>query len=73
MLISYKYNKKKERIVGIEPTSLAWKARALPLSYTRTMEEVGFEPTYAMRTDLQSVTFNHSVTPPQKSVKRTLP
>ena len=24
-----------ERVVGIEPTFLAWKARALPLSYTR--------------------------------------
>ncbi len=24
-----------ERVKGIEPSSLAWKARALPLSYTR--------------------------------------
>ena len=24
-----------ERVMGIEPTSLAWKAAALPLSYTR--------------------------------------
>jgi hypothetical protein len=24
-----------ERVVGIEPTWLAWKARTLPLSYTR--------------------------------------
>ena len=24
-----------ERVMGIEPTWLAWKARALPLSYTR--------------------------------------
>jgi hypothetical protein len=24
-----------ERVMGIEPTSLAWEARALPLSYTR--------------------------------------
>ena len=24
-----------ERVMGIEPTQLAWKARALPLSYTR--------------------------------------
>ena len=24
-----------ERVMGIEPTYLAWKARALPLSYTR--------------------------------------
>ena len=41
-----------ERVKGIEPSSSAWKAAALPLSYTRTMyifkymvEGVGFEPT----------------------------
>ncbi len=27
-----------ERVKGIEPSRLAWKARALPLSYTRKME-----------------------------------
>jgi hypothetical protein len=26
-----------ERVMGIEPTYLAWKARALPLSYTRLL------------------------------------
>ncbi len=26
---------KQKRVMGIEPTQLAWKARALPLSYTR--------------------------------------
>jgi hypothetical protein len=25
-----------ERVKGIEPSSLAWEAKALPLSYTRT-------------------------------------
>ncbi len=34
--------------MGIEPTWLAWKARALPLSYTRTFIKMvgaaGFEP-----------------------------
>ncbi len=41
-----------ERVMGIEPTSSAWKAAALPLSYTRIIscslqlvEGVGFEPT----------------------------
>ena len=44
-----------ERVMGIEPTSPAWKAEALPLSYTRlpstlvytrfVVEGVGFEPT----------------------------
>ena len=28
-----------ERVMGIEPTRLAWKARALPLSYTRKWSE----------------------------------
>jgi hypothetical protein len=40
-----------ERVEGIEPSYSAWKAAALPLSYTRihnppaVVEEVGFEPT----------------------------
>jgi hypothetical protein len=40
-----------ERVKGIEPSSSAWKAVALPLSYTRALltgglvEGVGFEPT----------------------------
>ena len=29
------FNEKMERVAGIEPAYLAWKARALPLSYTR--------------------------------------
>ena len=51
-----------ERVVGIEPTSSAWKAEVLPLNYTRQLlhvtpmpvvhadplvEGVGFEPTKA--------------------------
>ena len=47
-----------ERVMGIEPTSSAWKAEVLPLNYTRPVnlpallvsavemvEGVGFEPT----------------------------
>ena len=44
-----------ERVMGIEPTSSAWKAEVLPLNYTRygyptplrpnLVEGVGFEPT----------------------------
>ena len=41
-----------ERVKGIEPSYSAWKAAALPLSYTRVfmcqvrlVEGVGFEPT----------------------------
>ena len=70
-----------ERVKGIEPSYSAWKAAALPLSYTRAgqpcrkvalrarnwlVEEAGFEPAYAKRTDLQSVSFNHSDTPPSQ-------
>ncbi len=40
-----------ERVKGIEPSSSAWKAVALPLSYTRSpgavVGEVGLEPTKA--------------------------
>ena len=54
-----------ERVKGIEPSQPAWKAGALPLSYTRArpkpsgsmVEESGFEPLKAKLTDLQSVPF----------------
>ena len=31
------------------------------------MEGEGFEPSYSERTDLQSVAFNHSATPPNRT------
>ena len=46
-----------KRVEGIEPSSLAWKAIALPLSYTRAgmrLGSAGFEPAKAMPSDLQS-------------------
>ena len=48
-----------ERVKGIGPSQPAWKAGALPLSYTRNsmVEESGFEPLKAKLTDLQSVPF----------------
>jgi hypothetical protein len=49
-----------ERVKGIEPSQPAWKAGALPLSYTRIfclVEGTGFEPVKAEPTDLQSVPF----------------
>lgn len=68
--------------MGIEPTLSAWKAEVLPLNYARIacltillsmiifsysrMEGVGFEPTKAEPSDLQSDPFNRSGTPPQK-------
>ncbi len=77
--------------MGIEPTLLAWKAKVLPLNYTRLkffgkhfrlaafatsrkslpkkinlVEGGGFEPPKAEPTDLQSVPFGHSGTPPEK-------
>ena len=58
--------------MGIEPTSSAWKAEVLPLNYTRTLnilhsvvEGVGFEPTKAEPSDLQSDPFDRSGTPPE--------
>ena len=33
-----------ERVIGIEPTSPAWKAGVLPLNYTRRVGREGFEP-----------------------------
>ena len=70
-----------ERVMGIEPTSSAWKAEVLPLNYTRKtrirrtsspavtwtcmVEGEGFEPSKAEPADLQSAPFGHSGTPPQ--------
>ena len=65
--------------MGIEPTPSAWKAEVLPLNYTRVtrrspdnlylalnlVEGEGFEPSKAEPTDLQSVPFGRSGTPPQ--------
>ena len=47
-----------ERVKGIGPSQPAWKAGALPLSYTRKLVgKSGFEPLKAKLTDLQSVPF----------------
>jgi hypothetical protein len=70
-----------ERVAGIEPASLAWKAKVLPLNYTRFILTL---PTYlahqvdslyggggwirtteAYASDLQSDPFGHSGTPPK--------
>ena len=40
--LSYEHTK---RVMGIEPTYLAWKASVLPLNYTRiSIGVTGFEP-----------------------------
>ena len=63
--------------MGIEPTQSAWKAEVLPLNYTRTysylpfmklVEGGGFEPPKAEPSDLQSDPFNHSGTPPERTL-----
>ena len=72
-----------ERVAGIEPAPSAWKAEVLPLNYTRLeispsycspnrllVEGVGFEPTKAEPSDLQSGPFGHSGTPPEIQNKR---
>ena len=60
--------------MGIEPTCSAWKADVLPLNYTRLIpalhvmvEGVGFEPTKAEPTDLQSAPVDRLGTPPKFS------
>jgi hypothetical protein len=40
--IKRKGKKEMERVMGIEPTSVAWEATALPLSYTRSGHECIF-------------------------------
>ena len=57
--IQLSYRSTLERVKGVEPSQPAWKAGALPLSYTRNslVEESGFEPLKAKLTDLQSVPF----------------
>ena len=70
-----------ERETGIEPASLAWKARVLPLNYSRKTEVCaiavqrlqltiwwrGLDSNQCRRkpTDLQSAPFSHSGTPPK--------
>ncbi len=60
-----------KRVKGVEPSSIAWKATALPLSYTRNtvvvirkMGGTGFEPVKALPSDLQSDPFDRSGNPP---------
>ena len=66
--LSYRHICKMERVKGIEPSQSAWKAGALPLSYTRMLVEgAGFEPAKALPTDLQSAPFSHSGIPPYKN------
>ena len=67
--LSYRHICKMERVKGIEPSQSAWKAGALPLSYTRMLVEgAGFEPAKALPTDLQSAPFSHSGIPPYKKM-----
>ena len=45
--LSYKHttlDSQCKRVMGIEPTYLAWKAGVLPLNYTRRVGVTGFEP-----------------------------
>ena len=76
VLISLAYTK---RVMGIEPTCPAWKAGALPLSYTRLlifyhlpMGGAGFEPAKAVPPDLQSGPFSHLGIHPTIQLVRTI-
>ena len=54
-------------VAGIEPTLTVLETAVLPLNYTpmKMVEGVGFEPTKAKPTDLQSAPFGHFGTPPK--------
>lgn len=52
--------------MGIEPTSPAWKAGALPLSYIRAWKGQDSNLCRLASSDLQSDAFNHSATFPNK-------
>ena len=63
---------------GSNSRHLVWKTNALPTELhphtlsnshpTKSLVEgEGFEPSYSERTDLQSVAFNHSATPPNRT------
>ena len=69
-----------ERVMGVEPTSSAWKAEVIafiqhPPVLSRPENDMveggGFEPPKAEPADLQSAPFGHSGTPP-KSGSRIL-
>ena len=58
--------------MGIEPTSLAWKAKVIPIYDTRKfqllmVEGEGFEPSKAEPPDLQSGPFDRLGTPPERA------
>jgi hypothetical protein len=50
--------------MGIEPTWLAWKARALPLSYARMWREQDSNLRRQPSADLQSAAIDRSAIPP---------
>ena len=55
-----------ERVMGIEPTQPAWKAGALPLSYTRRWGEEDSNLRRRTPADLQSAPIDHSGIPPPR-------
>jgi hypothetical protein len=64
-----------ERVMGIEPTPPAWKAGALPLSYTRDIythslwwREQDLNLRTHTRADLQSAAFDRSAIPPLNKI-----
>jgi hypothetical protein len=49
-----------ERVKGIEPSSLAWEAKALPLSYTRMPQSsLAVRRLYAALSAISSVSARH--------------
>jgi hypothetical protein len=65
---SHKPLKSLERVKGIEPSYSAWKAAALPLSYTRAGDELSWRAS-GLNRSMQSVQF--IVQPADPFVPRT--
>ena len=50
-----------ERVMGIEPTSSAWKAEVLPLNYTRLSKKIFLVKPFSLHTKILTVLFNKTV------------
>ncbi len=48
-----------ERVMGIEPTSSAWKAEVLPLNYTRLLKKNTFDRVISLTHKNESFSLTH--------------
>ena len=64
---------RKKRVMGIEPTYLAWKASILPLNYTRKSKQTGIGVTRFELAASWSQTRRSSQTEPHPVLKIAMP